>query len=246
MREYPEDILITVDDDLVYPPDMIECLYDSYQKHPKAVSAMRCHVMVPGEDGFYPYSLWLKECSYLTGQESLHLFATNGAGTLFPPHIIDPKYLDEDLVKELCLNADDLWLKCAEILEDIPTVLVRETEPLIYLEGSQEQSLKSVNMTDGNDAALKKIEDWVIEEYGSDVLLEKMKKVSIGVDLNTAEHLIAMGVFERNRWRRKAEAIQRENIKLKNEKQKLEEELKEIRDSKAYQTALKMRKILGK
>ena len=73
-----------------------------------------------------------------------------------------------------------------------------------------------------------------------------MKKVSAGVDLNTAEHLIAMGVFERNKWRRKAEAVQRENIKLKNEKQKLEEELKDIRDSKAYQTALKMRKLLGK
>ena len=46
MKEFPEDILITVDDDLVYPDDMIDVLYQSYVKHPRAVSAMRTHIQI--------------------------------------------------------------------------------------------------------------------------------------------------------------------------------------------------------
>lgn len=45
MQEYPDDIVITVDDDLVYPSDMIFNLYQSYLAFPDCVSGMRVHVI---------------------------------------------------------------------------------------------------------------------------------------------------------------------------------------------------------
>ncbi|MBQ1508693.1 MAG: glycosyltransferase [Erysipelotrichaceae bacterium] len=245
MKEFPEDILITVDDDLVYPDDMIDVLYQSYVKHPRAVSAMRTHILLPKEEGgFYPYSLWLKECDYLIGEESVHLFATNGAGSLFPPHILSDKYLDEDLIMELCPTADDLWLKAAEILEGVPTVLVRPIAPLEYLEGTQDVSLEKDNVRGENDVQWAKIVSRVKEESGEDLLYRHLMHPACGVDLHTPEHVLKMGVYERNKWKKEAKRAQRERDTLRNDKSELDRQLRLIRSSNAYKTAVRMRSLV--
>lgn len=41
MQEYPNNIVITIDDDLLYEKDMIKLLMRSYEKYPNVVSAKR-------------------------------------------------------------------------------------------------------------------------------------------------------------------------------------------------------------
>src|SRR5574344_451815 len=42
LKEYPNDIIITFDDDLYYMPDTIETLYNSYKEHPQDIQSHRC------------------------------------------------------------------------------------------------------------------------------------------------------------------------------------------------------------
>jgi len=61
-RKYPDGLIVTVDDDLIYPRDMLECLWKSYLLYPNAVSALRTHLMLLSESGkILPYQSWIME-----------------------------------------------------------------------------------------------------------------------------------------------------------------------------------------
>ena len=81
-KEFPESLVITVDDDLLYSNDMIESLYRSYRNHPDCMSARRVHKMRFSDDGkLLPYKQWIYECKSDT-EPSHELFATTGGGTV--------------------------------------------------------------------------------------------------------------------------------------------------------------------
>ena len=77
MKDYPQDIVITFDDDVIYESGVVEALYRSYVKHPECVSAMRVHRMKFSADGtLLPYNSWDMEYSGAEGRESHAWFAT--------------------------------------------------------------------------------------------------------------------------------------------------------------------------
>ena len=159
MQKYPYDIVITVDDDLLYNPRMIELLFLSYFKFPHAVSCMRAHLMTADKAGnIAKYSEWVKEYSGIVDKPSMSLFSTSGAGTLYPPFCMDQRVFDLNAIKTLCINADDLWLKIMQVLHDTPVVLVHPNEPLVYIEGTQAVSLREKNLyANENDVQLANI-----------------------------------------------------------------------------------------
>ena len=124
MREFPDDIIITVDDDVVYPPRTIESLMKSYRRHPNAVSARRVHQITFEKDGrVAPYEKWKKEFRK-EKEESSALIAVGVGGVLYPPHCLDQRAFDIDMIQELCIGADDIWLKCMEVLKNTKVVWV--------------------------------------------------------------------------------------------------------------------------
>lgn len=160
-EENPDDIIITIDDDLIYPVDMIEKLYDSYKKHPECISAMRVHHMESDEnDQILPYEMWEKECSDYVDEPRMDLFATTGAGTLFPPHVLHQDAFNWELIQKLCPTADDVWIKEMSVLVGTETVLVQEHKGLIYIPGTQDgEHLWAINVN-GNDKQLKQVTDY--------------------------------------------------------------------------------------
>lgn len=59
MKMYPESIIITVDDDIYYPDNLLEKLVESYKKFPHAVSCLRGHTIKIEKDGkFASYAEW--------------------------------------------------------------------------------------------------------------------------------------------------------------------------------------------
>lgn len=157
LEKYPEDIIITLDDDLFYELDLVEKLYASYQKHPNAISAMRTHKINFEENGQVSlYAQWSKDCSEYIGEPRRELFATTGAGTLFPPKVLDSCITNAEDFLTLAPTADDMWVKCMAELAGTPVVLVRENKPLRYIDGTQEETLWGTNMSQ-NDIQLKNI-----------------------------------------------------------------------------------------
>lgn len=165
-QKYPYDLIITIDDDIEYPCDMVETLYNSYLKHPKAVSALRTHLMVyDKKDGLLPYRYWLMEYDGCVDRESLQLFCTGAGGILYPAKLFNAKMLDKTAIMDNCLNADDIWLKLMELANGIPIVLARRHQPLKYINGSQHDGLCNNNIIE-NDIQLQNSLRWFEKQFG--------------------------------------------------------------------------------
>lgn len=147
MREFPNDIIITVDDDLIYAKDVIESLMKTHARYPNAVCARRVHKMTKNADGtIAPYNDWLGEyCGCDTPSHAL--VATGVGGVLYPPHCLHEKAFDEELITALSLKADDIWLKFMELLNGTYVVWAPCKFPMPDLiEKEQATSLKSENV----------------------------------------------------------------------------------------------------
>lgn len=158
MRECPDAVVVTVDDDLLYRPSMIEDLLVYHRMFPRAVIAHRTHLMLCDDNGeLVSYDDWLSEQDVIVGRPSMSLMATNGAGALFPPQIIPLHLLDEGAIQEKCLHADDLWLKVLELQANVPVVATGSAN-LTYVPDTQECGLwLTINSRGGNDVVLKRL-----------------------------------------------------------------------------------------
>ena len=115
MQEYPDDAVITVDDDVIYDKDFVQDLYNCYKKFPGCVASRRVHRMIQDTLGnIKSYNDWQWECRDIL-EPSHQLFTTGCGGVLYPPHILPPEAFDAAAIKAHCLNTDDVWLKFMEL-----------------------------------------------------------------------------------------------------------------------------------
>ena len=129
MQEFPDDIIVTVDDDIIYHPHTIQTLYRSYLKFPQAVSTIETTLCLFDDDGeLLPYSLWPYPFVKMIGKPTMQLAAIGKGGVLYPPHLLDARVFDKKSMLKLCTSShipsgDDLWLKMHEAFCDTPVVL---------------------------------------------------------------------------------------------------------------------------
>lgn len=169
VKDNPNAIVITVDDDGWYSLHLVEELIKSYKKHPTAISAIRVHKIVTGGGRIAPYKDWIKgyqEPDAYTPQ--LSLFATGCGGVLYPPNSLHADVLDAFLLKKLCLRADDVWLKIQELRYGTPVVCATKKRLTSWtLEGSQAKALNIDNVTcNRNDVYINNCLDY----YGHDLV----------------------------------------------------------------------------
>lgn len=106
--EFPDEPIITVDDDKIFPRHLLRDLYREHQKSPSAVIGARGWVM---QNSFTSGELhygkdWVRAAPGATGR---HLFMPGGNGCLYPPISLDTTVQDLDLALRLCPTADDIW-----------------------------------------------------------------------------------------------------------------------------------------
>ena len=109
LREYPNDIIITIDDDVIYNIDTIELLINSYKNNPNCVIANWALEMEMGDTmTIVPYSKWktVKEES-----ESKRYLPIGCAGILYPPYSLAPEVMHDDVFMDICKYGDDIWFK---------------------------------------------------------------------------------------------------------------------------------------
>ena len=117
MQEFPNDIIITFDDDVVYSPFTISSLIKTHFAFPECVCARRVHRIIFEDGVMIPYNKWEFNCTSLK-KPSYMLFATGIGGVLYPPNSLYKCALDIERVKNECLRADDVWLKVMEMLAE--------------------------------------------------------------------------------------------------------------------------------
>lgn len=102
------DVIVTVDDDCIYGPRLLESLVSGYLRAPESIHAMRFHSVVT-DDGLTPapYSHWRHEVERL--EDELYPFFTGVGGVLYPPGVFDDVAVDCGLFLALSPTADDVW-----------------------------------------------------------------------------------------------------------------------------------------
>lgn len=153
-QEFPDDIIITVDDDLMYRNTLVEELYRSYEKYPDCVSALRVHKIRFNDDfTIKPYVEWIYEYSGAIGSKSHRYFATGVGGVLYPPHLLHPEVLNLSAIQTYCHNHDDLWLKVMEVMNDVKVVLAADSkkENNGSISGTQTSAQWKENVVDGGN-----------------------------------------------------------------------------------------------
>lgn len=161
MQEFPNDVVVTADDDVYYPSNWLSSLLKSYRKFPKAVSARRVHLMKKNGKELAFYNYWEDQCRRVK-LPSFSLIATGCSGILYPPHCLKSEAFDEKIFMELCFEADDIWLKCMEVLNEIPVVWAKnwEVDPIDAAD-STNGTLSSLNVDyRKNDAYLHNVMDY--------------------------------------------------------------------------------------
>lgn len=110
LREYPEDAIITVDDDVIYEYDMLEHLILPYLDDKSYIYCHRYHNMTYDENGkLKPYNLW--DMCGTEMKSDINMFPTGVGGVLYPPHSLSDEVVDESVFLDICKYADDVWFK---------------------------------------------------------------------------------------------------------------------------------------
>ena len=156
MKENPDDVIVTVDDDMLYPENMLEQLWKSYKKKPDTVICQFAHrITLDEKENIKPYQEWESCYGENTNPDNMILPVGCG-GVLYPPHCLDERLFNKEQIKSLCPQMDDLWLKCMAILKGTKAAICKEGS-LIYFDvtGTRKSGLQHVNAGQNkNDEAM--------------------------------------------------------------------------------------------
>ena len=152
MKNNPDAIVVTVDDDIIYPENMLEELLKTHREYPDCVVAHRAHKMKKENGTVLPYNNWYYRAMGCIGP-NLYLCAMGCGGCL---------YLNREVFKEICFFADDIWLKCMEYINKVPVVLTGANNPeVISVIGSNEGGLAQSNVEDNkNDLQFRAVSEY--------------------------------------------------------------------------------------
>lgn len=162
LKDFPDAVIVTVDDDVYYDKDMLSDLLTLHNKYPDAIIANRVKIVDPSQ----PYKNWkkIRWYDFLTEKIKIdpRIIQTGVGGVLYPPHALKAEMLDEKLFMNLAPTTDDIWFWASAIANGrtvIPMPYGRHNKPKAAGK-PKELSLKTVNFKAGtsrNDEALKAV-----------------------------------------------------------------------------------------
>jgi hypothetical protein len=170
LKEYPNDFLLTLDDDIIYPTTLIKQLNELNNIYPKAVC---CHLALEIKTNggkILPFMEWKPLKQFVS--PSFNIFFGSGGGTLFPPFSLHHEVLNDNVFKKHCFYADDVWLNCMCQLND--TMIVKSSYnshclPIIFFKN---QMLASINVgLNQNDTQIQAVR----AHYNKALSLDKNK-----------------------------------------------------------------------
>lgn len=159
MKEYPDDIVVTIDDDIFYPENHLEMLWKKHLEYPEAVCCWFAHKMqYNGQGKVAEYKEWESGISGFT-TPSLQIMAVGCGGVLYPPRTLSEQVFCLEDIKKLCPATDDLWLKAMEVKKGTKVVRCVEKSQVFYgLLQTRKTGLFTENADkNGNDEAMKAI-----------------------------------------------------------------------------------------
>ena len=161
LRKYPDCCIVTVDDDLIYPQDMLERLVHAHRCAPMDIHALRVRVITAKSGAIQPFLDWLP--NWIGGQgpvpASFDTHLIGFGGVLYPPNCLDSRVFDMTMANQLCPHQDDFWFWTMAVLKGTRIHGASCTGYSPHpVPGTEENGLWQRNVSNGgNDSCLRKL-----------------------------------------------------------------------------------------
>lgn len=151
LTEYPNETIVTCDDDLLYCGRWLENLFKTHINNLDAIIAYHVReIKYNGNGKPLPYKDWnYDRTAEYCGKNHV---AMGYGGVLYPPNSMPIETTNSDLFMKLCPKADDLWFKAMQALNNIKIVRVSEQISIDPIPGSQAISLKRSNVNEDKNS----------------------------------------------------------------------------------------------
>lgn len=158
---YPNDIIITIDDDAIYNFDFVENLVNSYLDHPNSINANRIHKITFNNLGqINKYENWQKTIGNTEDISNLY-FPVGCGGILYPPGCFDNEVFNQKVFMDICKYADDVWFYAMAKRNHTPIVKAYTKsnfgEDYIDIDIDHTDGLMHNNWNGGNDKQIQAV-----------------------------------------------------------------------------------------
>jgi hypothetical protein len=160
LKHFKKSLIITIDDDTIYPNYFILKLYEKHKKNKHCIVAYRCSKIIKKNDqNLMPYKTWPRTKN---DKESFDNFATGCGGVLYPPGSLNRRVFLKKVFLEDCPYGDDIWFKAMGLLNQTKTAQVFQNSiEFLTITNSQKKALHKINNgpKNENDKQFKKVFD---------------------------------------------------------------------------------------
>lgn len=120
IEEFPDECIITVDDDIIYSSNTIKLLKAAHKQNKTAIFA---HGV---SDIYRCGKIWKRTTGTFGFRRSpIHLRMPLGVGgVLYPPHCLHPQVTNESLFQKLTPSNDDIWFWYCAVKQGTPVLRV--------------------------------------------------------------------------------------------------------------------------
>jgi len=140
---YPDDIIVTADDDVIYPSNWLRRLVEAYVAQPDKLHCLRAHEVTFKSGEIANYNSWKHEIDFVS--PSFCNFFTGVGGVLYKKDLLHEDILKKDLFLNLCPDADDIWFWGMAVLKGTKINAVSPSlNSLKPVDGTREKALWKV------------------------------------------------------------------------------------------------------
>lgn len=161
LRTFPNEVIITIDDDIYYPHNLFSTLYTAHLSDKNAIWAHKARI-VPFTStkiqDFFEWKIIRKNNTKWQNKPKSNIYLEGCGGVLYPPHCLYKDAMDSEKFLRIAPNSDDLWLWAMAILNGtkiacVPNALMGNGAA--FTNPPSNPALWHSNMRGGNDRAIK-------------------------------------------------------------------------------------------
>lgn len=147
---FPDAIIVTVDDDIIYPDDFLENLIFHHKENPEHILCYRARQFSYNWRGkLRPYMKW-KIASHKQ-PASLSILPNGIGGILYFPGCFDEALNRKDLFMRLAPKGDDIWFKAMSLLKGVKCKVIPVERPFfekfVVIQSGQDIALYHENIS---------------------------------------------------------------------------------------------------
>ena len=153
-NQKPNELIITYDDDIIYPVDSIKRLIKTYMEHKDCIVCERAQAICYDDDGniIKNPGKWKTISDIGVNEPSFSLNPSPGSGCLIPYKAFYEDVINEELIRKLAYKNDDLWYMFMAAENGTPIIKTRKYHKIFSsISGSQTHQMATENVVNNKN-----------------------------------------------------------------------------------------------